>query len=219
MVTMNARPLVLFACLAACGSGSSGPADTGTTADAATVDAGAAADAPAPLDVPASPDVTGDSPASTDLVPDAAPATPVKFILRNETGKTIYIQQGAFWRLQREGMQLQPEHECGLCNCQDTHCLVCGKALDVAVPLDPGAMQSWAWDGRTWRIMRVGTSPVTGMLDCEYPEPVPQGPLVVQAFYSFTKEDKPPESLVGPTVVVEQTFQLPAAADVVLIAR
>jgi hypothetical protein len=220
---MNARPFVLFTLLTACGSSSSTPPDAGTP-DAGTPDAGGDAalvpDLPGEADAASAPDAAGDLPASADAAADLLPAAPVKFVLRNETGKTIYIQQNGYWTLARNGVAVRPEDTCEYCNCQAAGCAVCGRALAVALALDPGAMQRWEWNGVNWAV-RAGGKPLgNGMtIDCEDPEAVAAGPLTVVAQYSFTKEDKPPESLVGPTVPVEQTFQFPATADVVLVAR
>jgi hypothetical protein len=221
---MQARSFVLFTLLTACGSSSAPPADAGTPDAGTTPDAAGDAplvlDLPGEADAPSAPDAAGDLPPSADAATDLLSAGSVKFILRNETGKTIYIQQGGFWTLARAGMRLNPEDGCGVCNCDAPGCAVCGKALDVALPLDPGAMQTWQWNGLNWAV-RPGGKNLGGAvnIDCEYPEAVAAGPLTVVARYSFTKEDRPPESLVGPTVAVEQTFQFPPAGDVVLVAR
>jgi hypothetical protein len=209
---MNASPLVLVTLLA-CGSSTSSPQDGGMPPDGAA-DVLLVPDAAADLAVGL------DGPADLDDGHDTLATTAVKFVLRNETGKTIYLQQEGFWTLTREGTRVRPEDTCEVCNCAAAGCAVCGAPLPVVLSVDPGAMQAWEWNGLDWAIVPGGKDLGAGRtINCEEPRAVPAGPLAVQVLYSFTKEGPPDGSHVGPTVAIEQTFQHPPTADVVLVAR
>jgi hypothetical protein len=207
--------------LAACGS--SGAPAPGPDAGVPTEGGAVSSDGPGAPDASVaeagSPDASTleAGPADAGTARDGAAATAVHFVLRNETAQTIYIQDQAFWSLSRNGQALRAEDTCEYCNCGGPGCAVCGKALDVAVAIAPGATRAWDWSGFDWALHPM-VSPGLN-LECEQPEAVGPGPLQVRVTYSLSKVDMPPESRIGPAVVLNVDFQHPPPAEVVLVVR
>jgi hypothetical protein len=223
MMTNRWAPMLAFL-LAACGSSGAPATLDGGGEGGATTDAPAAPDAAGPD--AATPDgvardvATEAGPADAVVSGDAPTTAAVHFVLRNETGQTIYLQDNAFWTLWRDGKMVRANDTCEYCNCSGMGgCAVCGKALDVTLAIGPGATQAWEWSGYHWALKPYAQATPPLNLECEDPEAVGPGPLQVQVTYSLSKVDMPPGSLIGPAISLKLDFQHPPTADVVLVTR
>jgi hypothetical protein len=158
----------------------------------------------------------GTSASDTGTSSDAGAARQVRFALRNETAGPIYIQNGDFWTLWRNGQILRPEDTCEYCDCQVAGCAVCGRALQQVVTIAAGTTFTWDWAGYDYLIRPRAKPPG---IDCEEPAVVTPGPLEVRVTYSLSKVDMPPESTIGAPVTLEKSFDHPPSDVVVVIAR
>jgi hypothetical protein len=224
-MTNRLAPTVALFLVLACGSSAPSPgAEGGAGADgaAATPDASPAADVSVTPDAPAADVLVSDTAPPADVVSasDAPSAAAVRFVLRNDTTQTIYLQDNAYWTLWRDGKPLRPNDTCEYCNCGGTGCAVCGQALPVTIAVAPGARQTWEWSGAEWLLkpLMVPGAPQLN-LECEEPRAVAPGPLQVRASYSLSKVDEPPGSRIGPAINLMLDFQHPPAGEVVLVAK
>jgi hypothetical protein len=105
---------------------------------------------------------------------------PARFRVVNESAARVYLQVApeGFWQLARAGQPLQGRDACGVCNCSDHDCAVCGAELGVLAPLEPKASHSWDWDGRIWK--RGGQ--LNGHA-CERSELLSPGPATLSVFH------------------------------------
>jgi hypothetical protein len=171
---------------------------------------------------PAPPDAGADAaaPDAPAVAADAGAEAPrgalVRFSLRNETGKVIYLQSGGYWTLMRGGQLVRAEPSCEYCDCNGPGCAVCGVALAEVITVPAGATHGWEWAGFHWAL-RTGIKPV----ECEEAESVAPGPLLLRTTYSFSfsRTDSPPESRIGAPISVDTTFEFPPTADVIIVAR
>jgi len=153
----------------------------------------AAACSSATSGAPPPPDAAAPAP-----TPDAAVALPADFLLRNETGRTIYLQKYRHFELVRDGKVLHVVPGC--CG----H-LECGQSIQLTIELAPAAEYAWSWDGRA-------------MADeCAPAEAVPAGPLAVRARYSFTRDGDESFSTVGVTMSVDRPFDHPPPTPVLVV--
>ena len=132
--------------------------------------------------------------------PDAATPLPAAFVLRNETGRNIYVQSHRHYEFVRDGKVLLVVGGC--CG----H-LECGMSLQRAVEVAPGAEYAWNWDG------------LALSSECAPPQPVLPGPLTVRVHYSFTRTGDDLFSTVGATMDVDRAFAHPLAAPVLVVVR
>jgi hypothetical protein len=223
MPNMKSLSFAFLLVWAGCGSSSSntdgpitpldgGGASADTASDGAASDA-AGLDQAAPTDRAAPADGVGDG--ATDGMVKAAATS---FVLRNATGKAIYIQTSGFssqgyWELLRDGKALPVMNTCELCDCAAAGCAVCGRALASVTKLEDGQSQSWDWDGRIW-VPTDGIKPVT----CEQESSVSPGPLTLRVTYSFSSRVDTSfgadDVFIGPALTQDLGFGYPPSAPV-----
>jgi hypothetical protein len=132
---------------------------------------------------------------------------PARFRVVNQGSVRVYLQVwggSGFWLLSRGGQLLQAGESCGICNCSDDPCLVCGPGgrIGQVVPIDPGASYSWDWDGQIWK----RGDQVNGQV-CERPELLSSGPLKLSVEYGTQiKELVGGAELVGPPISTSVDF-------------
>jgi hypothetical protein len=141
-----------------------------------------------------------DAASPADALRVAAVPLPASFLLRNQTGRSIYVQRHRHFELVRDGHVFPVVRGC----CGG---LECGMALEMADEVAPDADYPWTWDGRALSS------------ECAYAQPLPPGPLTVRVQYSFTRMGDEGLSYVGATVAVDQAFVHPPAAIVEVVAR
>jgi len=124
---------------------------------------------------------------------------PASFVLRNQTGRPLYIQRDRHFELVRDWRIFPVARGC--CGARE-----CGQSLQVAVEVAPDTDYGWSWDGLALAD------------ECAAAEPMPPGPLTVRVRYSFTRSGDETISSVGATVAVDQAFVHPPAATVIVIA-
>jgi hypothetical protein len=78
---------------------------------------------------------------------------PARSRVLNESAGRVYLQVApeGYWQLERRGKVMQARDACGVCNCSERDCAICGLELGAVEPLDPGSAHSWEWDGRVWK--------------------------------------------------------------------
>lgn len=134
-----------------------------------------------------------------DAPGDVAVPLPASFVLRNQTGRPLYIQRDRHFELVRDWRIFPVARGC--CGARE-----CGQSLQVAVEVAPDTDYGWSWDGLALAD------------ECAAAEPMPPGPLTVRVRYSFTRSGDETISSVGATVAVDQAFVHPPAATVIVIA-
>jgi hypothetical protein len=145
---------------------------------------------------------------------------PAHFRVVNRGSVRVYLQAWGgfgFWLLSRGGQLLQAGESCGICNCSDNPCLVCGPGgrIGQVVPIDPGASYSWDWDGRIWK----EGGQVNGQY-CERPELLSSGPLKLSVEYGTQiKELVGGAELDGPPLTTSVDFDHAAGAQVDVTIR
>jgi hypothetical protein len=182
-------------------------------------DAADAADA-ASLDAPWIPRPEA-GPLGTDArTPPVHPAVPVSFVLRNESGRRIYIQDGRFWAFSRGGETLRTARNCEICACNSA-CEVCGFVPDSVTAIEPGAEHRWVWDGRLWERQPSGASFMNG--PCDQGSGAPPGAATVTVSYGFSVTSTQrlfvgrPEPIVDQPRSISRTIEHPPAGTVTFV--
>jgi hypothetical protein len=110
---------------------------------------------------------------------------PVHFRVVNQGAGRVYLPgPEGFWQLSRGGRPLVTEDSCGICNCADSKCYVCGLTPGMVMPLEPGDALEWDWDGRIWR--EAGQK---NGHPCQRAESLTPGPLTVTVVHGTQIRD------------------------------
>jgi hypothetical protein len=158
--------------------------------------------------------------ANNDQVPSGSRPL-VGFVLRNRTGRDIYIQKtglssASFWAVLREGRPIRAEHDCAVCVCQ-TPCAVCGRSAAAVERIPAGSAYSWGWTGNEWMADSGDTD------RCERSRAIEKGRLTVVVVFgrSWRVERSlgASDALVDEPMSVATDFEFPPNGQVEIVAR